>query len=268
MFKLIKDRPLWVHIVIAIVLAVIFFILFVFSLKLMTHHGSSRTVPLVVGKNIDEAERILDKEGFEMVIQDSVYVDTLPPLAVIRQIPESDAVVKVNRTVYVTVNRAMAPFIDMPNLVGYSFRNAYLTLQSVGLRFGDSSYSSDFARNSVLKQLYNGESIAAGTKIRMGSTIDLVLGTGVGERVFSVPELVGMRYEEAKAKVESYGISLIVLSATDVSDSSNAYIIQQEPRRFDDTGAPLKIRTGQVISVVLGPEKPTVDSLNNNQFPN
>ena len=105
MLKFITHRPLWLNLITAVVLAVALFALFILSLNLLTHHGRSRPVPQVVGKTFAEAEKILDKEGFDIVIQDSVYIDSLPPLAIIKQVPESDAVVKVNRTVYLTLNR-------------------------------------------------------------------------------------------------------------------------------------------------------------------
>ena len=119
MLKFITHRPLWLNLVTALVLAVVLFALFILSLNLLTHHGRSRTVPQVVGKTYAEAEKILDKGGFDIVIQDSVYIDSLPPTAIIKQVPESDAVVKVNRTVYLTLNRSVAPMIDMPNLIGF-----------------------------------------------------------------------------------------------------------------------------------------------------
>jgi beta-lactam-binding protein with PASTA domain len=268
MLKYITHRPLWVNIVTAIVLAFAVFALFILSLNFLTHHGRSRTVPLVVGKTFEEAEKILNKDGFDIVIQDSVYVDTLPPSAVIKQVPESDAVVKVNRTVYLTLNRAAAPMIDMPNLIGYSFRNAEMNLSSIGLRVGDTIYKADFAKNSVLDQLYNGQHIAQGTKIRMGSAVELILGTGVGEMVYSVPNIIGMTYGEAKAKVEPNGINLLVLYAPGVTDTLSAFIVDQQPKRYDEEGQLLKIRTGQFINIKLAVEKPaTVDSTTNNQTP-
>ena len=115
MLKYITHRPLWFNILAALALAIIVFVLLVLSLQWCTHHGRARTVPLVVRKTFDEAKKILDKEGFDIVIQDSIYVDTLPPTAVIKQIPESDAVVKVNRTVYLTINEAQPPMVATPS---------------------------------------------------------------------------------------------------------------------------------------------------------
>jgi beta-lactam-binding protein with PASTA domain len=269
MLKFITHRPLWVNILMALALVVFVFAVFLLSLNFLTHHGRSRTVPLVVGKTFDEAEQILDKGGFEIVIQDSLYVDTLPPLAVIKQVPESDAVVKVNRTVYLTLNRAAPPMIDMPNLIGYSFRNAEMNLSNAGLRVGDTVYKSDFAKNSVLDQLYKGAHINAGTKIQMGSAVTLVLGTGVGETYFNVPNLVGWTYGAAKARLEENGLNILVVQADpSIRDTSTAFIYRQDPPKFDEEGKPLRIRTGQLISVWLSLEKPAgPDSTMSNQIP-
>jgi len=248
---------------------VVLFACFILSLNFLTHHGRARSVPLVVGKSFSDAKQILDKEGFDIVIQDSVYVDSLPRLSVIKQVPESDAVVKVNRTVYLTLNRSTPPMIDMPNLIGYSFRNAEMNLANAGLRVGDTVYKADFAKNSVLDQLYKGEHITPGTRIQMGSDITLVLGTGVGETQFNVPNLIGWTYGEAKAKLEGNGLNILVVQADQsIKDTLSAYIYKQDPPRFDEEGKPLHIRTGQLISVWLSVEKPEAvpDSTTNTQI--
>lgn len=267
MLKFVTHRPLWVNLITAVVLVVVLFIAFILSLNFITHHGRSRPVPQVVGKTFAEAKKILDTEGFDIVIQDSLYIDTLPPLSILKQVPESDAVVKVNRTVYLTINRSVPPLISMPNLVGYSFRNAVMNLASAGLRLGDTLYRSDFAKNAVLDQMFNGEHIAPGTKIQMGSTISLILGTGVGQMQFNVPNLLGWTYGDAKAKLEENGLNLLVMQA-EAKDTSNEYIYRQIPARLDEEGNPQRIHTGQLISVWLQTAKPVVtDSTNNLPIP-
>src|SRR5688572_8075759 len=123
MFKNITSRPLWVNIAVGIGIIMVVFVIFVLSLNWITHHGESKTVPSVTGKPLKEVELLLEKEGFNLVIQDSVYYDSLPPSIVIKQVPEADDVVKVNRTVYITVNRVVPPNVPMPNLIGCSYRN-------------------------------------------------------------------------------------------------------------------------------------------------
>ena len=259
MLKIITHRPLWVNILAGILIGALLFTCFILSLNWLTNHDNSKTVPSVTGKNFDEAVALLKKEGFDVVVQDSVYVDTFPKFTVVKQFPEGDAVVKVNRNVYITVNRSVPPMIEMPNLIGYSFRSAEMVLKNNSLKFGDTTFRPDFARHSVLEQSYNGSPITPGIKIRMGSTIDFVLGSGVGNEEFGVPGLVGMTYGQAKAVLEANGLTLLPI-APGITDTMNAYINRQEPERFDDAGKRLKIRTGQMITVFLGTDKPVVDS--------
>ncbi|HTD94621.1 MAG TPA: PASTA domain-containing protein [Chitinophagaceae bacterium] len=261
MFKFITHRPLWANLLAGIFIAVIIFFIFVFSLNRLTHHNESMSVPSVTGKTYEQAQDILEKAGFEVEVQDSIYVDTARPLVVLKQIPESDELVKINRTVYVTINRAVPPSIEMPNLIGYSFRSAEMALKNSNLRVGDTTFKADFAKNAVLEQLYNGAPITAGTKIRMGSVISLVLGTGVGDEQFVVPTLVGMTYGQAKALLEAHGLafgSVIVQPAVD--DTLGAYIYWQNPTRYGDDKKFRYIRSGQLMDVRLQVDKPEIDS--------
>ncbi len=258
-FKFITGRPLWVNILAGLVLAVGLFSVFILSLNWLTHHGKSKTVPGVVGKTYEEAKSILGKMGFEVEVQDSIYIDSLPPLSVIKQVPEGDAVVKVNREVYLTVNRSVPPLIPMTNLIGYSFRSAEMSLKNMGLRMGDTIYKPDFARNSVLEQLFNGTAIQPGTKIPMGSSITLVLGSGVGNVEFPVPDLVGLTYSDAKMIIESSGLNFFsVITDGDVKDTANAYIYWQNPSRFGEGNRLQRIRSGQTIDIKLSLEKPVM----------
>jgi eukaryotic-like serine/threonine-protein kinase len=261
MFKFITHRPLWLNMLTGVLLAVAILFIFIFSLNWLTHHDESKTVPSVAGKSFEEAKKTLENAGFEVEIQDSIYVDTVKPLKVLKQVPEADETVKVNRTVYLTINRAVPPHIEMPNLVGFSFRSAEMELKNMGLRVGDTAYRTDFAKNSVLEQRYKGSIIAPGTKIRMGSAISFVLGSGVGNEKFVVPQLVGMRFCDAKALIESHGLTMgSVLPNGDVTDTCNAYIYWQNPERLDEDKKFRYIRTGQLMDVKLQLDKPTSDS--------
>ena len=237
------------------------FVVFVFSLNRITHHGEAKSVPSVTGKRLSEIQPLLEKEGFNLVIQDSVYYDSLPPSMVIRQVPEADDVVKINRTIYVTINRTVPPDVPMPNLIGYSFRNAEMILKNMGLRLGDTTFKPDFAKNSVLEQLYKGQSISSGTKIKMGSSISLVIGSGIGTADMAVPKLIGLTYDEAKILLETNGLIVgSVIPDPLVKDTANAFIYKQSPLSRTEDGFQVRIRPGQMIDVWLSVEKPVVDS--------
>jgi beta-lactam-binding protein with PASTA domain len=260
MFKFITQRPLWVNIIAAVAMAVILFFLFVFSLRWFTRHNEAKSVPQVTGKTYEAAKDLLEKSGFEVEIQDSIYADTAKPTQVLKQVPEPDELVKVHRTVYLTINRSVPPLVEMPNLIGYSYRSAEMALKNSNLRVGDTTFKANFARNAVLEQHYNGSNVAAGTKIRMGSKITLVLGNGVGDKQFVVPSLIGMTYAQAKSMLQAHGLDFGVVITQGIEDTANAYIYQQRPERFDDEKRFRYIRSGQLMDVWLQKDKPVIDS--------
>jgi beta-lactam-binding protein with PASTA domain len=261
MFRYITNRPLWVNIAVGIGIVIALFVVFVLSLNWITHHGEAKTVPSVTGKPLSQVQALLEKDGFELVIQDSVYFDSLPPAMVIKQVPEADDVVKINRTIYVTINRTVPPNVPMPNLIGYSFRNAEMILKNMGLRLGDTTFKPDFAKNSVLDQLYKGQSISAGTNVKMGSTISLVIGSGIGNDDMAVPKLIGLTYDEAKILLQTSGLIVgSVIPDPLVKDTASAFIYKQSPLSRTEDGFRVRIRPGQMIDVWLSVEKPVVDS--------
>lgn len=257
MVKYITSRPLWFNILVAIGGVFLLLVIFILLLGVITRHGKSSTVPYVVGKNINDVESQLSDAGFETVIQDSVYYDSLPPGVVIKQVPDADAVVKVNRTVYVIINRFVPPDISMPNIIGYSLRNAQYTLESMGLRLGDTTTRVDFAKNTVLEMSINGKEIKPGDKIKVGSRIDLVIASGRGEDQIQIPKLIGLQLADARVLMEQLGLTIgALVKNSDVVDIENAYIYRQEP--MPGKG---RIRPGQMMDVWLSVERPVLDSM-------
>ena len=263
MLKFITHRPLWVNFLVGLLLAVGIFSVFVLSLNWLTHHNESRSVPSVTGISFDEAESILEKAGFDVEIQDSIYTDTAQPSVVLKQFPDADELVKVNRTVYLTINRTVPPEVEMPNLFGYSFRSAEMVLNNSGLKVGDTIYKTDFSRNSVLEQRYNGATITPGTKLRMGSAISLVLSNGLGSEEFAVPSLTGFTVAQALHVMESIGLQRGVLVSIDgqfITDTLNAYVGRQIPEPYNEEKKRIRIRAGQTIDLFLQIDRPVKDS--------
>ena len=265
----IVQKPLWQNILIGIGFLFLLLIVFFLSLGWITGFGKTAKVSSVVGQSYVAAQQQLEKEGFEVVILDSIYVDSVAKLAVIRQTPEADEIVKAGRTIYLTINRMVPPQVEMPSLVGFSLKSAELYLQSLQLKLGAITYKPDFARNAVLDQLFNGVPIAQGVKIPLGSTISLVIGTGLGGEETDVPYLVGLTYPEALNQLSLQGINLgSVLSVETIKDSAASFVFRQTPgylsNKLDSlTGMPLinKIRQGQLIDLYLSTTPPPKDSI-------
>jgi beta-lactam-binding protein with PASTA domain len=254
-FKFITNRPFWVNLLVAIVLALLMVFLFLQLLSRITKHGDHLTVPNVLNKKTTEAIQLLEKQGFEVKIQDSVYIDTEAKGTVLKQLPDPDATVKINRTVFLTVNRVKPPMVDMPKLVGLGLRNALDELERKHLKLADTIYRPDFMKGSVIEQQYNGVIIPPNAKIQWGSKITLVIGSGLNNEQMLVPSLIGLTYADAKQQIEELGIILgAIITEGAIKDTASAYVIKQNPPKFDDDQIPIFIKSGQVIDLWLSKE--------------
>lgn len=250
MFKFITNKPFWVNLVTAIALAVLFVFLVLKTLSWVTKHGEYLKVPAITGMKTNEAIALLEKQGFDVYIQDSVFTDTAKRGVVLKQLPDPNATVKINRTVFITVNRYTPPLVSMPKLEGQNLSFALTMLERNHLKLGDTIYKPDFMMGSVLEQQYNGVRIPEKTKIQWGSHITLIIGAGLEDKQMMVPSLVGLTYAEAKALLESSGIGLgAVIPDGALTDTTAAFVIQQRPDRFDENKAPIYIRSGQLMDI-------------------
>jgi len=253
-FKFITNRPFWVNFLVAVLLVFLLIFLILQLLGWITKHGEYLTVPGVKGKGTEESIKLLESKGFDVVIQDSIYTDSMPRGIVLKQLPDADATVKVNRTVYLTVNRYIPPMIPMPQLEGKSLMFALELLQRNHLRLGDTSYKADFMKGSILEQRYNGARVEPGAKVRWGSKISLVIAGGLNEVQMMVPDLMGLTYAQAKAQLEQNGIIIgAVIADADVRDTAAAFVYRQTPPRYDEERRPQYIRSGQLMDLYLSP---------------
>ena len=269
MFKFITNKPLWINIVVGILLLMVLVLGFFTTLGVITGHDRYEKVPVIIGQNVYAAKLALEQKGFRVEITDSVFTTEVPGLTITKQIPEGDAMVKKGRTIYLSINRAVPPLIDMPSLVGYSCKSAELYLQSMGLKLGDTSYRADFARNAVLEQLYRKEIIKPGTKIPLGSRVDFVLGSGVGSNDINVPDLIGLTYSQAKSLLGSMGLStgsLVVMG--NISDSLDAFVVKQAPEPTSEIvpgqKTNNKLRGGSTMDIYISNTAPIKDTIKTN----
>lgn len=202
-------------------------------LGVFTRHGRIIEVPDMTNISVAEAQAIADQAGVRIEVIDSVYVRRMAKGAVYRQNPKAGTSVKSGRRVMLTINATVAKKVTMPNLVGYSMRQAKAELASRGLNLGKLIYVDDIATNNVLKQQYRGRDIAQGQEVESGSSIDLVVGLNSSDNVTLIPNVVGMKYIRAVDAIHdnSLNISKLVFdsSVKDYNDSLNAVVTRQNP---------------------------------------
>lgn len=262
--KLLK-KPLWYNILFGLGAILVVLVLFFFSLGWITGNGKTEKVPAVIGLDVAAAQKNLSALGFEVVLQDSIYIDTLARNSVLRQTPEADEIVKKGRTVYLTINRTLAPQVDMPNLIGFSLKSAETYLKVLGLRLGTISLVPDRNKNVILEQLVNGKPIAPGEKISSGTVVNFMVGDGGAAMGFEVPDLIGLTVNMARAKMASMGLIIGMISSNSaITDTANSFIIQQSPNPFsgqlDSLGMPIKNLTmqGGSIDIVIDKVAPII----------
>jgi beta-lactam-binding protein with PASTA domain len=210
-------------------------ILFHIVLPAITRHQQAILVPDLKKLPIEECKKVLEKIRLRYNVGKELgYFPQYPPGVVIEQHPQAGAYVKKDRTIYLTLNASQALSVPIPHLIDGSVRNAYLTLKGYGLVCGPITYVPDVVKGAVLEQHYQGKPIAPGEKIRQGSTIELVVGTGLKDSLAKVPSLMGRTAEEAVLALLDAGLCLGKVSHQLAEGGAKGTIIQQLPAADDE----------------------------------
>jgi beta-lactam-binding protein with PASTA domain len=221
-----------------IIVFTIFVLIFIFIfLKIYTRHNQALSVPDLRGLSIKEAQDILVSKKLHYQIVDSVYNNFVARGSIVEQNPPPDFKVKVDRTIFLTINAFNPEMVRMPNVIGVSLRQAKAIIETGGLDVGRLNYVPDIAVNNVLQQKYKGNNIEPGDSIPKGSKIDLVLGRGLSDDKTASPDLIGLKLPKALDKITSRYLNIGAIiydgSFTNAEDSVNAFIWKQRPV-FDD----------------------------------
>lgn len=242
-------KSFWFNLVAALVFIFLLGVIFFSSLGFITKHGQTMKVPDVTNQTFTVAQNTLTAMGFDVIVQDSAFVDSLPGLSVVRQTPDAGAVVKANRTIYLTLNKTVPPMVAMPDLAGMTYRSALMTLDSKLLKMGDTIRKPDFS-TTVLDQLMEGKTVKPGTLVAEGSRITLVIGNGLGSVSFPVPNFTGLSLSQAKDLLSANNLSLeLVLTDGTISDTANAFVFKQSPAQQTPGGQPNYVKAGEGIDL-------------------
>lgn len=225
-----------------------------FLLKVGTHHGQEIEVPDFANMSVSDARHIASDYGIRINVTDSVYVRKMGRGLVFAQFPKAGSHVKKGREIKLTINSVVPKRVTMPDLVGFSMRQAKAELLAKGLVLGRLRYTEDMATNNVLRQLYKGRDIKAGKSIDSGSEIDLVVGLGADSQTY-IPDVTGMKYMRAVDALHDNSLNIARLrfdkEIRTYSDSLDAVVYRQTPSAGD-----MPVTMGSEITLYLSsPDK-------------
>lgn len=157
-------------------------------------HDTLVKVPSVVGLSFEEAKKQLDEAGLEGLQGDIRYDPSKPIGTVVDQNPLADQTVKDGRRIYLIISGGEQLY-DVPNLVGRTLREAKFMLNQRNLEAQEVEYkpSAQYPSGIVLGQIEN-----AGSKVKKGTMIGVIVSTGMDAGDIKVPDLTGKNIEEAK----------------------------------------------------------------------
>ena len=179
LIKFLTSKVFLKQIILAVVVLIALTFLALKWLDYRTNHGSFVTVPDLAGKTIETAKIELSDNDLAMEIQDSAnYNPDYPKYSVIEQYPLAGSQVKEDRKIYLILNPSGFRKIEVPTVVGRTFRQAKPTLEAIGFEVGKISYIDDIGKDEVQSISFGGETIKAGDLLPMTSKIDIVLGNG------------------------------------------------------------------------------------------
>ena len=233
---------------------VVFIVLLVGSmifLNVVTKHNQELIVPELSNMSVADAESIAVAEGMRIEVVDSVFVKRMKKGAVYRQNPVAGSKVKSGRRIALTINAMNAKKVSMPNLIGYSMRQAMAELQSRGLILGKLIYVQDIATNNVLRQYLGSKEIEPGTQVESESVIDLVVGLNSNDGNTYIPDVLGLRNMNATDAIHSssLNVSRLRFDATvkNYDDSLAAVVYRQSPEPSEE----MQVAKGSDVTIYL-----------------
>jgi beta-lactam-binding protein with PASTA domain len=231
------NRPTarWIirNLVLAVILFAALLVITQLSLKVITRHNQVITVPDFTDLSVEDARIVAKRYDIRTEVTDSVYVNRMERGHVFSQNPVAGSQVKKDRTIKLTINAHQTKMVKMPNLVGYSLRQAKTEILSSGLTMGKLVYREDLATNNVLDQFIAGRYVAPGTEVEAETPVDLLLGLSPDEHNTFIPYLIGFTLPVAKDNIFDNSLNLGNVSYDETvqnyQDTLNAVVYQQTP---------------------------------------
>jgi len=201
--------------------------------------GRVVSMPNLVGKQSEDAERTLSAYGLQLRVADRQY-STMSVNAIVRQSPAPGEQVKVSQDVQVILSLG-AQKLTVPTLAGRSLRAAHIALLEAGLPLGEVSTASfpAWEAGTVVEQDPPAGSTAVVPRV------DLLVSGDDPPVYYVMPSLIGMEQAEAQRVLMADGLRVAKVNNVTETGSPKETVIGQVPAR----GARITGDIGVEISV-------------------
>ncbi len=201
-------------------------------LELHTNHGKEIPVPNVINKSVHDAIKVLDDTGLEYEVDSFKFDPKFRPFQVLDIYPSPGSRVKDGRTIILKVNPRTYAQVSVPDVLDRYKGLAFRQLEQVGLKVSDTIYEPSIQRDAVLRMTYNGTTLKPGALLPRFSSIGLVIGAGP-KRNITVPNLVGLTVQEAKAVIAQNLFEVGLIESEDGKQDESDIVYYQDPAAFD-----------------------------------
>ncbi|TAM56509.1 Stk1 family PASTA domain-containing Ser/Thr kinase [bacterium] len=200
--------------------------------------GPPVAVPNVTGALDTQAQRQLAGAGFNVHTQQEAS-STVPASHVIRTEPVPGAQARKGAAILLVVSSGL-PTAQVPDVVGYTIADATRLLANAKfkVKVAAGRYDAKAPSDAVLEQRP-----AANANARLGDAVVLVPSSGPAP--VSVPSVVGMKLDDAKAALQQAGFTMNVFSRQSSDAIAANTIISEDP------GAKSQAQRGSVVNVVV-----------------
>jgi eukaryotic-like serine/threonine-protein kinase len=241
------------------ILALLLFMLF-WMMTCFTRHGDKEKVGNYVGKNMKEVENLLDNEGFNYVVTDSIYREDFPADIVLEQNPSPNSTVKTGRTIYLKITTAKGSMQSLPDLAGRDQIDFYIeTIRAMGMKVGkiDTLADPNLGDGTIKQVLWKGRDITKELgkfQIPQGSFVDFVISRRENNSRDVPPYIEGGTYQTLDiyiGKLSMVGLNVReIVKDPSVTDENSAYVIKVSPR------VNVELQKGDSVTVFITQKNP------------
>ena len=199
--------------------------------------GQEVSVPNVCSLPLDSAIHVLKTKGLQGVVKERRYDQIIDEGKVIIQEPLPDTKVKRSRIINLSISLGVET-VTMPYLFGTGYDKGKLIIQNLGLQIEsvDSVMSDSVPAGRIIKTIPEFDS-----EVKKGDLVKVIISKGI---VLKMPNLIGIKLEQAKDELKRLGLVLGTIAEVEGSGTKGNVMVQ-------DPQADKVVHAGDTVSLMI-----------------